>query len=301
MRPFAAFLARALVLLLALRAGSALLAAPRNARRSAPRAAAIAADAADGLLVGVGGAPVTLETLGRAARALGSASDAVAVEVVSENRYPGSHSGVVRVAFADASAPSRLLFIKKVTPAYVDRPWPDCRRTLAYARTEARFYDEFAPAGSALAAAARAPRLALSDNRLDALLGEHSPVDAPAGDEPPSARMLEGGALLVLEAVEGCEQASPLDEARAARALRAAAALHAAGWEQAALLRRASERLQRHGGVFSLSIRNPSELARLRPNWEAFKAEFGGEAPALLRSSSSSSSSSSWGVRAPPF
>ena len=50
-------------------------------------------------------------------------------------------------------APSRLLFIKKVTPAYVDRPWPDCRRTLAYARTEARFYDEFAPAGSALAAA----------------------------------------------------------------------------------------------------------------------------------------------------
>ena len=62
--------------------------------------------------------------------------------------------------------------------------------SLAYARTEARFYDEFAPAGSALAAAARAPRLALSDNRLDALLGEGSPVDAPAGDEPPSARML---------------------------------------------------------------------------------------------------------------
>jgi len=250
------------------------------------RAAAAEAAAEEGLLVGIDGAPITLTQLTQALRALDrSAPDVISVDVVSENRFPGSHSGVLRLALADGSAP-RALFLKKVTPGFVGRPWPDRRRTLAYARTEARFYREFAsepPLAIALSVGsgvARLPRLAASDDRLGALLGA-APVHAPAGDEPSAARLRAGGALLLLECAEGFVQASPLGEADARAALRAVAGLHAAGWEAAPLLRRASERLQRHGSVYALEIRSPSELAKLRPNWDAFVARFGAEAPAL--------------------
>ena len=33
-------------------------------------------------------------------------------------------------------------------------------------------------------------------------------------------------------------------------------------------------RLQRHGGSFSLSIRNPKELTKIKANWENFRETF---------------------------
>lgn len=78
----------------------------------------------------------------------------------------------------------------------------------------------------------------------------------------------------MLECVEGYTQTSPVDHAQAGLALKALAALHAAAWEDTALLTKAAERLQRHGGSFSLSIRNPKELTKINDNWSRFVTTF---------------------------
>ena len=48
------------------------------------------------------------------------------------------------------------------------------------------------------------------------------------------------------------------------------------------VLERAAARLQRVGGAYALSIRNPKELDRLVPNWERFCTEFAPVAPGSL-------------------
>ena len=60
------------------------------------------------------------------------------VEVVagSENKFPTSHSAILRLARQDAD--SSTLFVKKVScKAMEHKPWADRRRTLAYSRTGA--------------------------------------------------------------------------------------------------------------------------------------------------------------------
>lgn len=240
------------------------------------------------LLIGLDGAAITLPELTKALRGLeeNNGAEVVGVDVESDIVQPGSHTGMLRYHLTNGETCS--LFLKKVFPkhrAMADRPWSDRRRTLAYARTETRFYQEFAADASFAAALARTgvrvPRLAQSDNRLEALLGETA-VHEPAGEEPPPEVLAHGGALLFLECADGFVQASPLDEAQAACALRAVAALHAAAWEDAPVLERASTRLQRHGGVYALEIRSASELTKIRPNWDNFMASFCDVAPELL-------------------
>ena len=51
------------------------------------------------------------------------------------------------------------------------KEWADRRRTLVYAWTETRFYEEFAPRPE-LAARVHLPRLALSDSRLEQVPGD---------------------------------------------------------------------------------------------------------------------------------
>ena len=210
-----------------------------------------------------------------------SSSRVVSVEIASEVLQPGSHSGVLRLSPEGGGAP-RSVFLKKITATHApmaQRPWHDRRKTLAYARTESRFYQEFAP--ELARRGVRLPKLGLSDNRLDTVLGDAAVHDA-AGDEPGSEAQLAAGALLFLECAEGLVQASPLDEAQACEALRAVAGLHAAAWEDEPMLRRASERLQRHGGVYALEIRSPVEVTKIKPNWEAFAAEFRSAEPELF-------------------
>ena len=240
------------------------------------------------LLDGLDGAALPLPLLTSVLQSLDSTShgEVVAVEIESDILQPGSHSGVLRLSLVDGAA-SRV-FIKKITARHApmaERPWPDRRRTLAYARTESRFYQEFAADGQLAQRLARMgvrlPRLGLSDNRLDAILGNTALHDV-AGDEPSPEVQEAAGALLFLECAVGLMQASPVSERQARQALRAVAALHAAGWEDAATLRRASQRLQRHGGVYALEIRSPAELTRLRPNWDDFVAEFRATEPALF-------------------
>ncbi|KAK3279066.1 hypothetical protein CYMTET_13031 [Cymbomonas tetramitiformis] len=209
--------------------------------------------------------------------------EVIAVEVLpgSENKFPTSHSAVLSLSLLDDSSNlSRTLFIKKVTAAAMaHKPWADRRRTLAYIRTEMRFYQEFAEA-LASRAGVRIPRAGITRGRLEAL-GD-SEVGDPAGEEPAQEVLRDCGAILLLECAEGYEQMSPLPPRRAEAALAAAARLHAAGWEQQELLQAAAGRLQRHGGSFALSIRNPKELTKLRGNWARFVDTFGPLAPELF-------------------
>ncbi|KAH8043234.1 phosphotransferase-like protein [Aureococcus anophagefferens] len=137
---------------------------------------------------------------------------------------------------------------------------------VATTRCELRFYREFAPGLDV-----GTPRVALLEDAGLEDLGDA---------EPPAAALETCGAVMWLETVRGgFEQASPLAPARAALVLDAAARFHASAWEDEAVLGRAAERLQRHGGSFALSIRNPKELERLEANWATFKANFAAVAP----------------------
>ncbi|KAL1521591.1 hypothetical protein AB1Y20_021250 [Prymnesium parvum] len=230
------------------------------------------------LLRAVDDSRITTEQLTAALRVLGQCDTAevVAVDVVSENRYPGSLSGVLRLSLSDHSVPRRI-FVKKVTPQYVGRPWPATRRTLAYARTESRFYQEFATDDRVVGDFERLrvslPRLAISDCNLEVLLG-NEPVHADAGPEPSGELQSRCGSLLLLEAAVGYSQTSPLSEPQAIQALQAVAGLHAVFWERADILQAASCRLQRHGGCFALEIREPEEVSQVQSNWEKFAQSF---------------------------
>ena len=180
----------------------------------------------------------------------------------TENKFPTSHSAVLRLATAEGAA-SGDVFLKRVTASAMQhKPWADRQRTLKYIRTELRFYAEFAPtlAGRGVSL----PRVAHLDGQLEALGDDE--VGDPAREEPSPEALARCGALLFLQPVSlaSYDQASPLAADRALVALAAAARLHAAAWEDTELLTRAASRLQRNGGAYSLSIRNPKELTKVR-------------------------------------
>lgn len=245
--------------------------------------------ASSNLLLDLDGRDIELPVFSNVLRALDGGGDrqVAGVSIANEVMQPGSHSGVLRLAVLDNATP-QAVFLKKITGTHepmAQRPWPDRRRTLAYARTEARFYKEFAADAEIAERLARLgvrlPKCALSDIRLEGVLGDAA-VHEAAGDEPSPEAQEAAGALLFLECVEDLTQASPLSERHARQALRAVAGLHAACWEEQPTLRRASKRLQRHGGCYALDIRSPAELTKLRPNWDAFMCAFAPLEPELF-------------------
>ena len=236
------------------------------------------------VLKGIDGAPLDLAALSAALAALApdTRQSVASASVVAgtENKFPTSHSAVLRLATAEGAASSDV-FLKRVTAsAMAHKPWADRQRTLKYIRTELRFYAEFAPLlrerGVPL------PRVAHLQGQLEALGDDE--VGDPAREEPSPEALSRCGALLFLEPISlaAYDQASPLAPERALVALAAAARLHAAAWEDAELLTKAASRLQRNGGAYSLSIRNPKELTKLQPNWAKFVETWSGHAPELL-------------------
>jgi len=167
---------------------------------------------ADDILCGLNGVPITCEVLSKALQGLDGpdAAAVTSVEIVpgTENRFPTSHSAVLKCSREGGSP--RNLFVKKVSAvAMGQKPWPDRRRTLAYIRNEARFYQEFAEEFAARGV--NIPRCALIENRVDALLGD-AQLSAPPGSEPTQEELSTGGVVLFLEAAEGYEQTSPISE-----------------------------------------------------------------------------------------
>jgi hypothetical protein len=254
--------------------------------RRGPTAACRVQMADDDILCGLDGKPVGFELLSSAVEALGGAVGQVTgVEVVpgSENKFPTSHSAILSLSGAGGSTPSTKIFVKKVSAeAMKHKAWADRRRTLAYSRTEMRFYKEFAP--KLVARGVHLPRLAATIDRLGPLLGEGSAVADPPGDEPPQEVLSGSGGMLFLECAPAhLTQCSPISSAQARDALTTIAGMHAAAWGDEPLLSAAAGRLQQYGGSFSLSIRNPKELAKLRSNWERFVSVFAEHDPALFQ------------------
>ena len=114
------------------------------------RHARLSMTASDDLLTGLDGHAIATSQLSSVLDALDgmeSSNSVGSVEVTSDVLQPGSHSGVLRLSPEGGGAP-RSVFLKKITathPPMAQRPWHDRRKTLAYARTESRFYQEFAP------------------------------------------------------------------------------------------------------------------------------------------------------------
>jgi hypothetical protein len=142
------------------------------------------------LLNGLDGTPHSPAALAQAVAALGGAHavvSSVAVVEGTENLFPTSHSAVLSLGTASGGAPQPL-FLKKVTAAAMaHKPWADRRRTLAYIRTELRFYGEF---GAMLRErGVPLPRAALLDGQL-AALGETEVAS------PPGAELAVGGEVI---------------------------------------------------------------------------------------------------------
>jgi hypothetical protein len=219
----------------------------------------------DELLRGLDGEPISTAALANALSALdGRQAVEVADVQADECSGAGGTSAVLSLTLAGEAHETRQLFLKKVTAAaLVKKAWADRRRSLAYGRTEVRFYTEFAAALSARGC--RLPRVGAIVSDF-AALGEDSEVTTPAGDEPPPEALARCGALLLLEPAAKAEwwQGSPLSEAQARATLAALARLHAAAWEDRALLAAAATRLQ-----VPPRVRNPHPPRRRAPRRRA--------------------------------
>ena len=219
------------------------------------------------VLSGVGDGPFPHAAI---SAALGREETQFEVVPGSELRQAGSLTALLR----DARDPACTVFLKKVTAGLVaNKAWNDRRRVLLYIRNELRFYAEFAD-GLRQRGVDIPPAYFLSSSNLDGLEGYE--------EEPPPEMLGDCGALMFLEPLADparFHQTSPLSPSQASTLLEAAARLHAAAWQDAPTLERAAARLQRHGGSFALSARNPKELANLADSWGRFAAAFAPAAP----------------------
>ena len=212
--------------------------------------------------------------------------------------YEQSDAGTT-CAKSTAISPSEL-FVKQVDAShYSHKAWADLRRTLLYARTEARFYGEILPllrSSGKLTTAHLAPDCHLAECNLDGLVGEEETATnvshAPAalgkseaaerttittGDDKVSIDLLQGkGGALVLTSLGSDKyfQKSPLSPHQASTCLAAVARLHAACWEDTAILSVVANRLSDMGGSYNLAVRNPKELKNMVASWEHFRSQF---------------------------
>jgi len=173
------------------------------------------------------------------------------------------------------------VFLKQVTASkYVPskKDWPDLRRALLYARTEARFYHEFAPLLQQNNNFNALPNVYFASYNLEGWIQEdetgHLHEADPSIDKD---KLLDGdnrGGTLILECIspDTHYQDSPLTVDQCKLALTGVARLHAAAWEDQKILALAEKRLSRCS--FHLSMRNPKELAGIVQAWENFVANF---------------------------
>jgi thiamine kinase-like enzyme len=182
---------------------------------------------------------------------------------------------------------SYYYFIKRVEAArYLSTKsdWPDMRRTLLYARTEARFYQQFAPQ---CGPPSLLPKVYMADYQLSEWIPEEEDGFQPADEhmmqlypqQVPHPQQQHG--TLILEYLSDTHyfQDSPLTVSQCHLSLQAVAQLHAAAWQNVKLLQKAATQLSRSS--FHLSMRNPKELKNMIAAWDHFAHEFAKELEAL--------------------
>ncbi|GFH60489.1 hypothetical protein CTEN210_16965 [Chaetoceros tenuissimus] len=179
----------------------------------------------------------------------------------------------------------RCLFVKTVEASkYSHKPWGDLRRTLLYARTEARFYSDILPMLQKKSSSdwSIAPYCHLSATYLDGLIEEHESTSAKEGDsdsdpvydESEHSILIGKGGNLILDSMkEGYYQDSPLKPEEAVACLTAIAKFHALGFQDEEILSKVSDNLCEYGGSYHLKNRNPKEIKNLQTTWENFVKE----------------------------
>lgn len=171
------------------------------------------------------------------------------------------------------------IFVKDVNAGNYQaskKDWPDLRRTLLYARTEARFYADMLPVLQQRGFDA-VPDVYLAWHDLSGWIPNDEPALTSANASVNKDQLTDAankGCLLVMECVsdETHFQDSPLTMDQAKQCLAAAAHLHASAWQDVSLLERASVQLSR--ASFHLETRNPKELAGMQDSWDHFVQHF---------------------------
>ncbi|GAX23370.1 hypothetical protein FisN_15Lh087 [Fistulifera solaris] len=182
---------------------------------------------------------------------------------------------------------SHCYFVKRVEAArYLSTKsdWPDMRRTLLYARTEARFYRQFA---SQCGPPSLFPKVYMAEYQLSEWIPEEEDGFQPADErmmqlypeQLPNPHQQHG--TLILEYLSDTHyfQDSPLTVSQCHLSLQAVAQLHAAAWQNVQLLQKAATQLSRSS--FHLSMRNPRELKNIVAAWDHFAHEFAEELKAF--------------------
>lgn len=189
---------------------------------------------------------------------------------------------------------STSLFVKRVEAyKYSHKPWGDLRRTLLYARTEARFYSDVLPLLKEKNKSTWniAPTCHLAETNLHGLVEEHESTSAkasetvgdPSYDEKNTSILHEKGGLLVLESMKGTFfQTSPLTPDKAGQCLKAIANFHATGFQDESILASVADKLCEFGGSYHLKNRNPKELKNIQKTWNDFSDGIATAAPELF-------------------
>mmetsp|Transcript_1093 Transcript_1093/g.1373 ORF Transcript_1093/g.1373 Transcript_1093/m.1373 type:complete len:472 (-) Transcript_1093:450-1865(-) len=182
------------------------------------------------------------------------------------------------------------LFLKRVAAkAYTHKSWTDMRRTLVYARTEVRFYNEIVPlllASNDDMLRRQIPKCFHATYDLSGLIEEDSlttdasqPSPLPEDEEQLNALLATKGGHMLLESLSpshGYYQDSPITIQQSLACLTAVAELHASAWGDKPLLKQINDRLSSAGGSYHLQFRNPKELQNMVSSWELFRGNFVG-------------------------
>ena len=205
----------------------------------------------------------------------------LSLQVHGEEYQPSSptRNGVTNGSNKSVTTPHHV-FVKHVdATVYVKtkKSWNDLRRTLMYARTETRFYRDFAPLLRSAGFDAIPHHFAAeySENNWipnDEMATAH--VDLQQTIELLPDPSQPRGGLLVLECIDDTTyfQDSPISTTHAKHCLSAMAKLHVSAWGNATLLQKAEQQLAKSS--FHLDTRNPSELAGIESAWQHFTTEF---------------------------
>ncbi len=206
----------------------------------------------------------------------------------------GSAEGFIVEAKTSADHETKHFFVKYVDiPKYSQKAWADLRRTIHYARTEIRFYNEILPMlrESLDEDWVIAPNVYLAEYDLEPLMKENeSTADKSSKDNGADPKydendtsVLDGkyGVIIMdnIKEVNGGFQQAPMRENIAIPSVEGLAKFHAAAFQKEDILKKVAERLCEFGGSYHLKNRNPNELKNLVDTWKDFMTNIGPAAP----------------------